>query len=59
MTWIKPAVGWGHRMNGEMGYEVRPSRRLQEAYWGLSNVQKAVVVPYDVAKRAGLLRRPK
>ena len=59
MTWIKPAVVWGHHYQGVMGYEVGLSRKTQENCWGKETVLRVAIVTLTLARKAGLMRRPK
>jgi len=60
-TWIKPAVGWG---------SVDTDSCLSPDQWGTKaqamsaafptdKIIRVALVPYEVARAAGLLRRPK
>jgi hypothetical protein len=57
--WIKPVVGYaavypGNRLVPEIYSSMRLARGLH-----MGRVMRVVLVPYTVAQKAGLLRRPK
>jgi hypothetical protein len=63
MTWIKPAVGWGlvdlykgcpRLQQGASGEK----EWLQDCKHGYNRWVRVAILPYTVARKAGLLRRP-
>ncbi len=67
--WVKPAVGWGIAYNANSAFSRHPERRLEHFYsvnpgkitkpWKGERFIRVALVPYTVARKAGLLRRPK
>ncbi len=59
--WTEPAVGWGVEGVGTKGpflkYQFRPSGA--DLWWSSDPIVPVALVPLAVARKAGLLRRPK
>jgi hypothetical protein len=57
-TWIKPSVGWAPLpLRASAVFTTR--KEAKEFDWMESRIEKIALIPYRVARKSGLLRRPK